>query len=73
MESTNPNRSEARKIHDRVNGISSKWTDLIGRLEDRHKLPNAASGLSKQFLANLNQLLGSCAKNLQMIAMTCSL
>ncbi|KAK2701626.1 hypothetical protein QYM36_019743 [Artemia franciscana] len=70
MESTNPNSSEARKIYDRVNGINSKWTDLIGGLEDRHKLLNAVSGMSKQFLANLNQLLGSWAENLQMIAMT---
>ncbi|KAK2708685.1 hypothetical protein QYM36_014326 [Artemia franciscana] len=34
MESTNRNSSEARKIHDRVNGINSKWTDLMGRLEE---------------------------------------
>ncbi|KAK2708582.1 hypothetical protein QYM36_014249, partial [Artemia franciscana] len=62
MESTNPNSSEARKIQDRVNGINLKWTDLIGRLEDRRKQLDAASGMSKQFSANLNQLLEAVQK-----------
>ncbi|KAK2708154.1 hypothetical protein QYM36_013917 [Artemia franciscana] len=62
MESTNPNSSEARKIYDRVNRINSKWTDLIGRLDDRHKLVNAASNELCHIISDTGNFIDVTAK-----------
>ena len=56
LEVAEPNSADGRKINDKVVVVSAKWSDLIGRLEDRKHSLDAASGTSRQFYANLGQL-----------------
>ncbi len=42
--------------------ISAKWSDLIGRLEERKQNLDAASGSSRQFYASLGQVQDALQK-----------
>ena len=56
LEIAEPNSPDGRKVNDRVVAISAKWSDLIGRLEERKQNLDAATGTSRQFYANFGQL-----------------
>ncbi|XP_045033710.1 dystonin isoform X35 [Daphnia magna] len=62
LEIAEPNSNDGRKVNDKVVSISAKWSDLIGRLEERKQNLDAASGTSRQFYANLGQLQDALQK-----------
>ena len=62
LEIAEPNSVDGRKVNDKVVTIAAKWSDLIGRLEERKQNLDAASGSSRQFYANLGQLQDSLQK-----------
>lgn len=57
-----PNSADGRKVNDKVAAICAKWSDLIGRLEDRKQNLDAASGTSRQFYTSLGQLQDALQK-----------
>lgn len=62
LEIAEPNSNDGRKVNDKVVSISAKWSDLIGRLEERKQNLDAASGTSRQFYASLGQLQDALQK-----------
>ena len=62
LEIAEPNSPDGRKVNDKVVAISAKWSDLLGRLEERKQNLDAASGTSRQFYANLGQLQDALQK-----------
>lgn len=62
LEIAEPSSVDGRKVNDKVVTIAAKWSDLIGRLEERKQNLDAASGTSRQFYANLGQLQDSLQK-----------
>ena len=62
LEIAEPNSNDGRKINEKVVSISAKWSDLIGRLEERKQNLDAASGTSRQFYASLGQLQDALQK-----------
>lgn len=62
LELAEPNSPDGRKINDKVVAVGAKWSDLIGRLEERKQSLDAASGTSRLFYANLGQLQDALQK-----------
>lgn len=62
LEVAGPNSPDGRKVNDKVVAISAKWSDLIGRLEERKQNLDAASGSSRQFYASLGQVQDALQK-----------
>ncbi|XP_022258014.1 dystonin-like, partial [Limulus polyphemus] len=56
MENMGRSSPSAKKVRDQMDNVQRHWDDLVGRLEDREKNLDAASGVTRDFQENLNHL-----------------